>query len=89
MGKEYLPQTCNDLVSSCRLLLPYSNCSSQQLQGDGLLMAEKEKIDSRSITSGWVCGAPGSHMDRIAAAMGAFTCIRSDPVELVDCEKPL
>ena len=27
-------------------------------------------------------------MDRMAAAMGAFTCIRSDPVEPVDCESP-
>ena len=47
------------------------------------------KIDSQSITSGWVCGAPRSHMDRMAAAMGAFTCIRSDPIEPVDPEKPL
>ena len=28
-------------------------------------------------------------MDRMAAAMGAFTCIRSDPAEPVDPEKPL
>ena len=28
-------------------------------------------------------------MDRMAAAVGAFTCIRSDPVEPVDPEKPL
>ena len=28
-------------------------------------------------------------MDRMAAAMGAFTCIRSDLVEPVDPEKPL
>ena len=28
-------------------------------------------------------------MDGMAAAMGAFTCIRSDPVEPVDPEKPL
>ena len=27
-------------------------------------------------------------MDRMAAAMGAFTCIQSDPVEPVDPEKP-
>ena len=27
-------------------------------------------------------------MDRMAAAVGAFTCIRSDPVEPVDPEKP-
>ena len=45
------------------------------------------KIDSQSITSGWVCGAPRSHMDRMA--VGALTCIRSDPVEPVDPEKPL
>ena len=37
----------------------------------------------QSITSSWVCGAPRSHMDRMAAAVGAFTCIRSDPVEPV------
>ena len=47
------------------------------------------KIDSQSITSGWVRGAPRSHMDRMAAAVGAFTCIRSDLVEPVDPEKPL
>ena len=28
-------------------------------------------------------------MDHMAAAVGAFTCIRSDPVEPVDPEKPL
>ena len=28
-------------------------------------------------------------MDRMAAVMGAFTCIRSDPVEPVDPEKAL
>ena len=28
-------------------------------------------------------------MDRMAAAVGAFTCIRSDPVEPVDPEKLL
>ena len=27
-------------------------------------------------------------MDRMAPAVGAFTCIRSDPVEPVDPEKP-
>ena len=28
-------------------------------------------------------------MDRMAAAMGAFTCIQSDPIEPVDAEKLL
>ena len=46
------------------------------------------KIDSQSITSGWFCGAARSHMDRMAVAVGASTCIRSDHVEPVDPEKP-
>ena len=47
------------------------------------------KIESQSITSGWVCSDARSHMVRMAAAVGAFTCICSDPVEPVDPEKLL
>ena len=46
------------------------------------------KIDSQSITSGWVCGAPRSHMDRMVAAVRRphMHSVRS---RWADCEKPL